>query len=56
MRSVLEKAVDAYDRERFFADLDAGFSAVWADPVAAREEMDDRAMLNGTLADGLTDD
>jgi hypothetical protein len=39
--------------ERFFADLRAAYERRAADPAAWQDELDERADLEGTLADGL---
>jgi predicted transcriptional regulator len=53
LQGVLERAVENYRRERFFAELDAAYQRLQADPVAWAEELAERAELEGTLADGL---
>ncbi len=53
LQRVLEKAVDQYRRERFFADLHAAYERLAADRAAWRDELAERAELDGTLADGL---
>jgi hypothetical protein len=52
---VLDRAVESYRREQFFAELDAAYARLKADPVAWEEELAERAELEGTLADGLDD-
>ena len=39
--------------ERFFADLHAAYARLAGDQTAWQEEPDERAELEGTLADGL---
>jgi predicted transcriptional regulator len=53
LQRVLERAVESYRREQFFAELDAAYQRLQADPVAWAEELAERAELEGTLADGL---
>jgi predicted transcriptional regulator len=53
MQAVLDQALDAYRRERFFAALDDSYAALWADPSAREEELAERALFEGTLADDL---
>lgn len=55
LRQVLEDAVDMYRRDLFFADLDATYAKLRADPVAWEEELAERALWESTLADGLDD-
>ena len=52
---VLERAVENYRREQFFAELDAAYERLQADPVAWEEELAERAEWEATLADGLDD-
>ena len=52
---MLERAVEHYRRERFSAEFNAAFERLRADPVAWEEELAERALLEGTLADGLDD-
>lgn len=49
LASLLDEAVDALRRERFFADLDDAYSRVEEDPAAAAET----ELWEATLADGL---
>jgi hypothetical protein len=43
----------AMQTERFFADLHAAYARLAGDQTAWQEELDERAELEGTLADGL---
>ena len=53
MQEVLEQAVEAYRREKFMAELNAGYAALRNDPVAWQEYQDELAEWDVTLADGL---
>jgi predicted transcriptional regulator len=53
LQQVLEEAVERYRRERFFADLHAAYARLAGDRAGWQEELDERAQLEGTLADGL---
>jgi len=53
LQQVLEQAVEQYRRDRFFADLRAAYARLTDDRAGWREELDERAELDGTLADGL---
>jgi hypothetical protein len=53
MQDVLESAVERYRRERFFADLREAYARLAADRAAWEGELAERAVLEGTLADGL---
>ena len=55
LQRVLERAVENYRREQFFAELDAAYERLQADPVAWEEEPAERAEWEVTLADGLDD-
>lgn len=56
MAAVLDQALDAYGRERFFRELDAAYDALWSDPQAREEELTERRLWEGTLGDGLNDE
>ncbi len=56
MQMVLDRALDAYRREQFFAALDQAYEALWADPAARDEELAERKLFEGTLADGLDEE
>jgi hypothetical protein len=53
MQDVVEEAVEALRRKRFFEDLDAGYAALRAEPAAWAEEQAERALWDNTAADGL---
>ena len=55
LQRVLERAVENYRREQFFAELDAAYERLQADPVAWEDELAERAEWEVTLADGLDD-
>jgi predicted transcriptional regulator len=55
LQRVLERAVENYRREQFYAELDAAYARLQADPVAWEEELAERAVWEVTLADGLDD-
>jgi len=52
IQTVVDQAINVYRREQFFASLDAAYDRLWNDPVARAEELAERALLEGTLADG----
>jgi hypothetical protein len=56
VQAVLEKAVEEYRRRRFIEDLNASYAELKNDPVAWKAEQEERALLDGTLADGLPED
>jgi predicted transcriptional regulator len=55
MQKVLERAVEHYRREQFFAELNAAYARLQADPVAWEEELAERAEWDAVVADGLDD-
>jgi predicted transcriptional regulator len=55
LQKVLERAVESYRREQFFAEFNAAYERLRADPVAWEEELAERAEWDATLADGLDD-
>jgi hypothetical protein len=55
LQKVLERAVQNYRREQFFAELNDAYARLQADPVAWEEELAERALWETTLADGLDD-
>jgi predicted transcriptional regulator len=56
MQSVLAKAIEEYRRKRFWEEVNAGYAALRSDPKAWKEELEERALFEGTLMDGLEDD
>jgi predicted DNA-binding protein len=55
LQRVLERAVESYRREQFFAEFNAAFERLRSDPVAWEDHLAEQAELEGTLADGLDD-
>jgi len=55
LERILERAVESYRREQFYAEFDAAYARFQADPVAWEEELAERALWEVTLADGLDD-
>ena len=56
MSTVIDEAIDRYESERFFRDLDAAYRELRADHEAWQEEEAERAELEQTLSDGLGDE
>lgn len=56
MQTVLDRAVDAYWRDHFFAALDRAYDALWSDAEARDEELAERKLFEGTLSDGLDEE
>ena len=55
MQSVLEKAIEDYQRKCFLDGLNADFAALRGNPKAWQEEQKERTAWEATLADGLED-
>ncbi len=53
MQEVLEQAVEAYQRERLLAEVNAGYAALRTDPQAWQEWQEELSAWDATLADGL---
>jgi predicted transcriptional regulator len=56
MPKLLEQAVEELRRKYFFEEVNSAFARLKADPDAWEEELAERRLSEGTLADGLTDD
>jgi hypothetical protein len=52
----LSRAIDAYEAELFWKQLERGYSELRANPEALREENEERALFDQTIADGLEDE
>ncbi len=53
IQTVIDQAINVYRREQFFASLDAAYDRLWNDPVARAEELAERTLLEGSVADDL---
>ena len=56
MHGVVDKAIEAYRRRVLLDRANAAFAALRDDPEAWREELEERAVWDATLADGLEGD
>ena len=56
MMDVLDKALDAYRRQLFFEQLNAGYAELRADREAWAEHLAERKLWDATLMDGLDPD
>jgi len=56
MQSILDRAIEAYRRERFLRDANADFAALKKNRKAWREELAERKLWERTLGDGLDDE
>ena len=53
LQIVLERAIEAYRRERILDATNAAYAALRADRTAWQHEIDERAGWESTVADGL---
>jgi hypothetical protein len=56
MSDVVDQALELYRRQRMFAQANAAYAALRADPVASAEWDAEIAAWDATLADGLEDE
>ena len=56
MSVVLEKAIEAYRRQRFLEQVNAAYAALRADPEAWSIELEERRSWDATLMDGIDDE
>ena len=53
MPAIIEQAVDRWQREQLLREANAAWAAIVADPAASAEILAERALWEGTVADGL---
>jgi predicted transcriptional regulator len=56
MQAVVEEALELYRRRCFLEEVNAAHGELRQDPQAWSEVEEERALWDGTLADGLADD
>jgi hypothetical protein len=56
IQATLEKAVEEYRRKRFWEHTNAAYAALRKNTEASKEEMEERAVWDATLADGLQEE
>ena len=56
MQTVLDEAIEHYEREKFLNDVNAAYAQLRADPQAWKEELAERSEWDGTLMDGLVEE
>jgi predicted transcriptional regulator len=56
MPSILRHAIDAYERAQFFEGLNRDYAALQSNEQAWAEELKERELWEGTLADGLEEE
>ena len=53
MREMLARLVEAYEDDQYIAELNAGYAELRKDPKAWAEELEEQALWDRTLMDGL---
>jgi predicted transcriptional regulator len=53
MTEILDKAIEAYRRQKFLAGLNSDFEALRRNPAGWEEEQAERTKWDATLSDGL---
>lgn len=53
---VLDEAISQYEKQRFLADCNAAYARLREDESAWNEELEERALWENTLIDGLEPD
>ena len=56
MQSVLEEAVEHYQRDKFLDEVNLAYAALRKDSKAWKQEQAERALWDKTLGDGLNDE
>jgi hypothetical protein len=56
MVDMLDKVIEAYRREQFFAELNRGYESLRNNPVAWAEYQEEDKLWDNTLMDGLDSD
>lgn len=56
LQEVLDQAIEEHRRRILLEEANAAFAALKKDPTAWRQELDERAQWDGTLADGQEGD
>ena len=53
MQAILAEALDQYRRKKFWEKTNSAYQALRDDPKAWQDELDERALWESTLPDGL---
>lgn len=53
LQTVVDRAVEAHERQCFWAQMNAAWAALKSDPVAWQVELEERAAWDSTLMDGI---
>jgi hypothetical protein len=54
--AVLDRALEAYRRQLFFEQANAAYAALRSNPEEWKSELEERALWDVTLTDGLDDE
>ncbi len=54
--AVIDRALEAYRRKLYFEQANAGYEALQSNPEDWKEELEERALWDATLGDGLDDE
>lgn len=55
-QAIIDKAIEAYRRKKLLEQANEAFAALRSDPIAWKEELEERQLWEGTLMDGLEED
>ncbi len=55
-QAILEKALDSRAQENLLKKINESYEELEKDPVAWKEELEERAIWDGTVGDGLEDE
>ena len=53
MQTILDEAIDQYQRNKFLDEVNAAYARLQSDPEGWKEELAERQEWDGTLMDGL---
>ncbi len=56
MKTVLDAAIEYYQRNNFVDEVNAAYARLKADPKAWSEELEERRASDGILMDGIEDE
>ena len=56
MQTVLDAAIEHYQRDKFLDQVNAAYAVLRNDPEAWKAEQTERGLLDNTIADGLEDE
>jgi len=54
MQTVLDEAIEHYQRDKFLDEVNAAYATLRNDDIAWKEEQAERTLWDNTIADGLT--